>query len=142
MESLTVYWIIFQGLALGCAGFAKKFFRFKVKQSETRSVSHAHVKKIVFASFRLEFFASNQSEINRAYFRFVSLKKKFFSLRVRVVFALFHFCFASDAKSSEKNTFFASKRTNFASVSLHFASKQKLWQFFTSSLLHFTSKRK
>jgi hypothetical protein len=33
-----------------------------------------------------------------------------------------------------KNTFFASKQKNSASVSLHFASKQKGWQF---SLLSF-----
>jgi hypothetical protein len=45
------------------------------------------------------------------------------------IFASFNFCFASDVKTSEKKTFFASKQKNFASVSLHFALKQKLWQF-------------
>jgi hypothetical protein len=66
---------------LGCAGFANKFFRFKAKRSETRSVSHAFRtftwKKFFFASFRFEFFASDQSEFNRAYFRFVLIPKIF-----------------------------------------------------------------
>ncbi len=67
-------------LQLGCAGFAKKRFRFKAKPSETRSVSRSHVKiffSLLFASFRFEFFASDQSKINRAYFRFVLLPKFF-----------------------------------------------------------------
>ncbi len=67
------------GSWLGCAGFASKLFSL---QSETRSVSHAFRtltwKEIIFfslhfASFRFEFFASNQSEITTPYFRFVSL---------------------------------------------------------------------
>jgi hypothetical protein len=69
--------------SLGCAGFAKIFFSLqsKTKRNEIRfaCVSHAHVKhkQFFFASFRFEFFASDLSEINRAYFRFVSLPKIF-----------------------------------------------------------------
>jgi hypothetical protein len=92
--------------------------------------------------FRFEFFTSDQSKIKRAYFRFVSLPKIFVSLLFCFVFASFHFRFASDAKTSEKTLFLHRSEKNFASVSHHFASKRKLWQFFASASLHFASKRK
>ncbi len=63
--------------------FRKKIF-FASKRNEAkrdpfrmrfaRSVKN---KYFFFASFRFEFFASDLSEINRAYFRFVSLPKNF-----------------------------------------------------------------
>jgi hypothetical protein len=55
---------------IGC-GFAKKMFRFKVKRSETRSVSHA------FCTLTRNFFAYDQSEVNTVYSHFVLLPKIF-----------------------------------------------------------------
>ncbi len=63
--------------------------------------------KFFFASFHFKFFASNQSEINKSYFRFVS-RPKFFRF---ASFRFWFFCFAS--KRNEINVFslcFALKR--------------------------------
>jgi hypothetical protein len=90
---------------------------------------------LLFASFRFEFFASDQSEINRAHFRLVSLPKcfRFASFRFRsfrfalmrneinvfsLSFRLISFSFRIRCEKNEKNSFFASKRQNFASISL------------------------
>ena len=54
-----------------------------------------------FASFRFEFFASNQSEINTPYFRFISLPKSFRFASFR--FWFFRFAFSQN----EINVFFA-----------------------------------
>ncbi len=73
-----------------------------------------------FASFRFEFFASNQSEINKPYFRFVSCPKFF-------CFASFRFRFFR----------FASKRNEINVFSLCFALKRNELNIFFS--LPFTS---
>ncbi len=87
-------------------------------------------------------FASDQSKINRAYFRFVSPLKIFCFASFSFCFASFHFRFALDAKTSKKTLFSHRSEKNFTSVLLHFASKRKWWQFFASVSLHSTSERK
>jgi hypothetical protein len=58
--------------------FRTKKFRNKAQRDPFRMrFARSREKFFFFASFRLEFFASDQSEINRAYFRFVSLTKIF-----------------------------------------------------------------
>ncbi len=107
--------------------FRKKNFRFKAKRSETRSVSHA------FRFFRFKFFASDQSQINRAYFRFVLLPKIFPFASFRFSFVMFcfiSFSFRFRCENKRKNTFFASKQKNFASVSLYFALKRNMMAVF------------
>jgi hypothetical protein len=53
-----------------------------------------------------------------------------FLLLFLLVFASFHFRFASDAKTSKQALFsHIEAKKNFSSVSLHFASKRKRWQF-------------
>jgi hypothetical protein len=90
-------------------------------------------------SFLLPFrFISLQSEKDGSFllpFRFILLQSEndgSFSLLFCFVFASFHFCFASDfyvshrCETSEKKHFFSHRsEKNFASVSLHFASKRK-----------------
>jgi hypothetical protein len=113
-------------------------------------------KKLLFPSFRFECFASDQSEINRAYiFALFRFQQFFVSLLFRVVFASLHFRFASDSKTSEK-TFFSHRSEKilflfrfkakmiavfrFRFTSFHF--KAKMMEAFASVLLHFASKRK
>jgi hypothetical protein len=108
--------------------FAKIFYRFKVKRSETRSVSHAFRtltwKNIFFfASFRFEFFASGQSDINRAYFRFVLLPK-FFRFRF-VSLPIFSFRF----KAKRNKRFFALFSLNFIFVWLQMRKQAKITLF-------------
>jgi hypothetical protein len=97
----------------------KTIFRLKAKQSKTRSISPAHAKeKKSSLLFTSKFFASEQSEINRAYFRFVSLLQIF-------CFATFHFQFFFTSKRNEINVFslcFASKRNKINVFSLLFTS--------------------
>ncbi len=69
-------------------------------------ISHAHTEKIIlFACFLFKFFASDQSKINTAYFRFVSLPKIFCFASLRFL-KRFSRCFTS--KRNEINIFFAS----------------------------------
>ncbi len=87
--------------------FRMRFARSREKKKKNFSLH--------FASFRFKFFASNQSEINTPYFRFVSLPKifRFASFRFQFFhFAskrneinVFSFCFAS--KRNELNIFFS-----------------------------------
>ncbi len=71
-------------------------------QSETKFVSHADA-KIFFASFRLGFFATNQSEIKTTFFRLISLLKIFRFASKRNEINVFSLCFA--LKRYEKNVF-------------------------------------
>ncbi len=118
---------------------SQNFFRFEVFASF----------RFVFASFNFRFvsdakkqktlFRIKEKNISLPFcfisFHFTSKRKWWkFSILFRFVVTLFHFRFASNiylshrCETSEKKLFFASKRKkNFASVSLHFASKRK-WQ--------------
>ncbi len=100
----------------------KNFFASKRNEIRFACVSHAHAKKygFFFAYFRFEFFTSNQSEINKPHFRFVS-HPKFFS------FASFRFRFFR----------FAPKRNEINVFSLCFTSKRNELNIFSS--LPFTS---
>jgi hypothetical protein len=106
----------------GAVPVADKAIR-KAKRSETRSDSQA------FRTLMQNFFS---------FFRFfllpikAKLKERIFALfcfiSFRFFFVLFslHFIFVSlQMRKQAKNTFFASKPKNFASISLHFASKRK-----------------
>jgi hypothetical protein len=132
--------------------FRKKKFSL---QSETRSVSHAHVKMFffslhfasnfslptkaklierIFALFRFQnFFASFRFRS----FRFASMRNEInvFSL----CFRLISYSFPFRCENKRKKTLFRIEAKKFC---FHFASKRKLWHFFASVLLHFASKRK
>ncbi len=97
------------------------------------------------------FFALKRKKFS---FHFASFR---FEAKMMTVFAsfLFHFCIVSflfcsrflhfaSMRSKQKNTFYALKRKNFASISLHFASKRKwrqilfLFRFVFSSFPFFS----
>jgi hypothetical protein len=110
---------------LGCAGFAKKIFCFKAKRDLYR-MCFARSREIIFfsASFRFEFFASDQSEINRSYFELFLLS--FASNNFLFRFFLFCFCFISSSfrfrcKKQAKKHFFRIEAKKFC---FRFASKQ------------------
>jgi hypothetical protein len=121
----------------GCAGFAKKNFRFKAKRDPFRTLT----RKKCFASFCFFSLPIKAKLIERifALFRF----QKFLVLLLFLfVFTYFSFSFRFRCEKSEKNTFSHRSEKILTPVSLHFASKRKLWQFFASVSLHFTSKQK
>jgi hypothetical protein len=111
--------------------FCKKKFSLQSEtwRNEIRfvCVSHIHAKNkkyLFFASFRFEFVASDQSEINRAYFRFVSLSKICRFASFSFCFRFISFRFTSDAKTSEKNTFpIEEKKFRFRFASFRFQAK-------------------
>ncbi len=105
--------------------FRKKKFSL---QSETRSVSHAHAKKMF--RFLLLLFASDQSEINRAYFRFVSLPKIFSFASFSFCFHLFFVFVSLQMRKKRKKHFFASKRKNFNSRFASFCFEAKIMAVF------------
>ncbi len=92
-----------------------------------------HFFRFCFASFRFEAKMMGVFSFRFALFRFEAKMIAIFSLLFRFVFASFHFRFVSDfygshrCEISEKSTFSHRSEKNFASVSLHFASKRK-WQ--------------
>jgi hypothetical protein len=117
--------------------FRKKNCSLQAKQSETRSVKHVFCTLTRTNNFFLLLFASNFSLPVKAklierilnYIHCVSLPTiRFASFSFCFCFISYSFCFRCENK--RKYTFFASKRKNYASVSLYFASKQKWWQFF------------
>ncbi len=133
---------------LGYAGFAKNIvlLQSETKRNEIRFAAFRTLTRKFFfsASFRFKFFASDQSKINRAYFELFSLcfASNNFLFRFFFVLFLLHLIFVSlQMQKQAKKHFFAFKQKNFASVLLHFASKQNWWQFFASVSLHFTLKR-
>jgi hypothetical protein len=122
-------------------GFAKKKF-FASKRNEAKRdpfrmrFARSREKNFFFASFRFEYVASDQSEINRAYiFALFRFQKFCFSLLFRFVFASFHFRFALDAKTSDK-TFFSHQSEQ---ISLPFRFEAKMMAVFR---FRFASKRK
>jgi hypothetical protein len=124
--------------------FRKKIFSLQseTKRNEIRfaCVSHAHAKNffffsLPFASFRFEFFASDQSKINTAYFRFVSLPKI-------CCFASFSFCFrfffvfvCFRCEKSEKKLFL--HRSEKISLPFRFEAKMVVVYHFHFASFHF-----
>jgi hypothetical protein len=69
----------------------------------------AHAKKFFSRFFSLRIFASDQSEINRAYFRFVSLPKIFTFRFFFVLFSLHFILFSLQMQKKAKKHFFRIK---------------------------------
>ncbi len=150
---MAVWWLT--GSCLGCAGFAKKKI-FASKWNEEKWDPFRMLTQFFFPLL----FASNFSLpikaklIERIFL--LCFASKDFSFRFFFVLFSLHFIFVSlQMREQAKNILFASKRKNFASVSLrsknngsfllpfhlislHFTSKQKWWKFFASVSLHFT----
>jgi hypothetical protein len=89
-----------------------------------RFVRTCEKRKTNFASFRLEFFASDQSKINRAYFRFVLLPKIFCFASFSFCFRFISFSFHFKCKNKRKNTFrIEAKKLCFRFASFRFEAK-------------------
>jgi hypothetical protein len=119
-------------------------------------VSHAHVNKtIFFASFRFEYFASDQSEINSAFFALFRLQKFFVSLpiflfrfkakRNKRFFASFHHTRYRHKKVIDQPSYFSSilyKLSQNFTLSFFALKFSLLFRFVFASFHFFASKRK
>ncbi len=134
-----------QGLATKVRRFREKnFFASKrngVKRDPFRMRFARSRKKI--SSFCFEFFASDQSEINRAYFRFVSLPKIFRFASFSFCFRFISFSFRFRCENKRKNTFFALKRKKFhvRFASFHFEAKMMAVFCFRFASFRFKAKK-